>query len=183
MNAYKSQELNELFSALSKAQADIKVAIKDAANPFFKSKYANLQMVMEASRPALCKNNLSIIQQIITQDGHDYIITTLGHSSGQWISSYVRLNPSKPDVQSLGSYITYMRRYCYSSLVGVYDGEEDDDGNEASFATQEQIKTLQSYSAEIQNRILKYFNCKELKLLKNYEAQEAIESMSKSNKG
>lgn len=133
MNEYKSIELNEIFSALCKAQSKIKVASKDSSNPFFKSKYANLQAVIEASRPALCDNGLSVTQQLISENDRKYIITTLGHASGQWISSKVMLTPAKEDIQSLGSYITYMRRYSYAALIGVYDGEEDDDGNTAVY--------------------------------------------------
>ncbi len=131
MNNYRSPELNELFASMSKAQTDIRVAVKDSANPFFKSKYANLQAIIEASRPALCKNGLSVLQQIITdENGQDYLATMLCHASGQWVSSHMRINPAKTDVQSLGSYITYLRRYAYAALVGVYDGD-DDDGNQA----------------------------------------------------
>ena len=39
----KSENVNELFTALSKAQAEIKGAIKDSSNPFFKSNYADLK--------------------------------------------------------------------------------------------------------------------------------------------
>lgn len=129
---YRSTDLNELFTALSKAQSDIKVAVKDSSNPFFKSKYANLQSVIEASRGALCANGLSIIQQITPNEkGQDCLVTVLGHTSGQWISSEMKIAPTKPDVQSFGSYITYLRRYCYTALVGVYDGTEDDDAEES----------------------------------------------------
>lgn len=180
MNNHRSQELNELFSALSKAQSEIKVAVKESDNPFFKSKYANLQQVIESSRAALCKNNLAVIQQVVpNENGIDTLVTMLCHGSGQWISSQIKITPIKTDIQSLGSYITYLRRYCYASLIGVYDGLEDDDGNAASLATQEQVKTIQSYEIAIQNRVLSYYKCKELKLLKDYEAQEVIESMSK----
>ncbi len=127
---YRSPELNELFSALAKAQADIKVALKDSNNPFFKSRYANLQAVIECSRPALCNNGLFVTQPIRPNStGQDCLVTILGHSSGQWISSEMKITPLKTDIQSLGSYITYLRRYCYASIVGVYDGMEDDDGN------------------------------------------------------
>jgi len=127
---YQSIELNELFSALAKAQADIKVALKDSNNPFFKTRYANLQAVIECSRSALCNNGLFVTQPIRPNNaGQDCLVTILGHSSGQWISSEMKITPLKTDIQSLGSYITYLRRYCYASIVGVYDGTEDDDGN------------------------------------------------------
>lgn len=131
MNDYKSEQLNELFAALSKAQTEIRVAERDSSNPFFKSSYANLQSIIEASRPALCKNNLAVTQQIISDNGQDYLVTMLCHASGQWLSSRMRIAPAKSDIQSLGSCITYLRRYSYAALVGVYDGQEDDDGNHA----------------------------------------------------
>ncbi len=137
MNNHKSTELNELFKAMALAQAEIKVALKDSSNPFFKSKYANLQAVIESSRSSLCKNGLSVMQQIIpNEQGQDTLVTMLCHSSGQWISSQMKISPQKTDIQSLGSYITYLRRYCYASIVGVYDGE-DDDGNEAVVHTEQ----------------------------------------------
>jgi len=146
MNYHKSTELNELFASMAKAQAEIKVALKDSSNPFFKSKYANLQAIIEASRPALCKHGLSVLQQIVPDgNGRDSLVTMLCHSSGQWVASRIMINPAKTDVQSLGSYITYLRRYCYAALVGVYDGQ-DDDGNGAidHYSSPEPQRPLQS---------------------------------------
>lgn len=130
---HKSTELNEIFSALAQAQGEIKVAVKDSANPFFKSKYANLQSVVESARPSLAKYGLSVTQFVDQDDtGHECLSTMLCHKSGQWILSRMRINPVKQDPQSLGSCITYLRRYMFASIVGVYDGFEDDDGNDAS---------------------------------------------------
>jgi len=191
MSEHRSTELNELFAALSKAQEEIRCAHKDASNPFFKSKYANLQMVIEASRPALCKNNLAVSQQLITENNLTYLYTLLGHSSGQWISSKALLSPVKTDVQSLGSYITYMRRYSYSAIVGVYDGEEDDDGDKAvpepkkeytaykpdKLISSQQlviiVKLIQSDIA-VYNDIITKFKVKELRELKEWQAEEII---------
>lgn len=133
MNNHKSTELNEIFTALAQAQGEIRVAVKDSANPFFKSKYANLQSVVESARPSLAKYALSVTQFVEQDDhGNEYLCTMLCHKSGQWVLSRMRINPVKPDPQSLGSCITYLRRYMYASIVGVYDGFEDDDGNDAS---------------------------------------------------
>lgn len=133
MNNHKSTELNEIFTALALAQGEIKVALKDSSNPFFKSKYANLQSVVESARPSLVKHGLSVTQFMESDDhGNEYLCTMLGHKSGQWILSRMKINPVKPDPQSLGSCITYLRRYMYASITGVYDGFEDDDGNVAS---------------------------------------------------
>ena len=126
--------LNELFSALSKAQAQMHAALKTSDNPFFKSKYADFGEIVAASRPALSANGLSVIQRIICiDDGNEVLHSVLGHSSGQYIDSIMRIKPQKSDVQSLGSYITYLKRYAYAALVGV--ATEDDDGEGAVIHT------------------------------------------------
>lgn len=127
----RSESLNELFCALAKAQAEMQVAELSSANPFFKSKYADFTTIVKASRPALTKNGLCVIQQILPNDAYGVLHTVLGHSSGQYIESQVDIKPIKADVQSLGSYITYLKRYSYSALVGITTGEEDDDGEAA----------------------------------------------------
>ena len=131
-HADRSFETNELMASLAKAQGEMKIAGKDSNNPYFKSRYADLASIVEASRPSLTKHGLSVMQQItISETGQRVLITTLGHSSGQYIQSRVAITPVKDDMQSLGSAITYMRRYAYASLVGVVASDEDDDGEVA----------------------------------------------------
>ena len=113
-----SEQLNELFAALSKAQAEMSEAGLNNANPFFKSKYASLTDVMRAARPAMKANGLSVSQHPDTEEDVTYLITVLGHASGQFMISRVKLAPPKTDVQSLGSYITYMKRYAYNQFWG-----------------------------------------------------------------
>lgn len=136
LNNARSADLKELFAALAKAQAEMNTAGLSNVNPFFKSKYADLAEIVKASRPALTKNGLSVIQQIMpNEDGQSILHTILSHSSGQWIETRMRITPPKPDVQTLGSYITYIRRYSYAALVGVVVCDEDDDG-EIAVATE-----------------------------------------------
>lgn len=131
--SFQSEQLNELFSALSKAQGEIKGASKDKVNPFHKSKYADLASIWDACREPLAKNGLSILQTIETNDsGKHVLITTLGHSSGQWIRSKAPLLSKAEDSQGYGSAITYMRRYSLMALVGIAPDDESDDDGEAS---------------------------------------------------
>jgi len=129
----QSTALNEIFTALAKAQGEMESASLTSINPFFKSKYAALPEIIKSSRPALVKHGLSVIQRMATNDkGELELHSILGHTSGQWISSVMRINPQKPDVQSLGSYITYLKRYMYVALVGVIVADDlDDDGESA----------------------------------------------------
>lgn len=126
----KSETIGKLAEALSKAQGMMKGAIKDSENPYFRSAYADLSSVWEACREPLSKHGLSVVQTTeISGAGEPIIVTTLLHSSGEWISGELLVKPVKPDPQSIGSAITYGRRYALSALVGI--APEDDDGEAA----------------------------------------------------
>lgn len=126
----QSNEIGELAKALAQAQAEIMPAMKDSSNPFFKSKYADLSSVWNACRPALTKYGLAVCQTSDEISGRLMLITTLMHSSGQWIKSHMPILASKPDAQSMGSAISYARRYALAAIAGVT--AEDDDGNAAT---------------------------------------------------
>jgi hypothetical protein len=124
----QSNEIGELLSALCKAQAVMQGAIEDSANPYFKSKYADLTSVWEACRGPLTKNGLSVVQTIQVFNGSNCLVSLLGHTSGQWIKSIIPIKPNKDDIQALGSAITYCRRYTLSALVGVAPVDDDGEG-------------------------------------------------------
>lgn len=126
----QSENIDQLATALSKAQGEMQAAIKDSVNPFFKSKYADLGSVWDAARPVLSKHGLCVMQSTEISGEKTIMVTTLAHSSGQWMKSYLPLNPSKNDSQGVGAAITYLRRYSLSALVGVVC-DDDDDGETA----------------------------------------------------
>lgn len=125
----RSEEIKDLAASLAKAQSEMENAEKNQVNPYFKSSYADMASIVNASRPFLNKNGLSVTQQIIHQDdGQMILVTTLWHVSGQWLSSKVRIIPLKNDIQSISSTVTYQKRMCFAALIGVTVGENDDDG-------------------------------------------------------
>jgi hypothetical protein len=133
-----SENLNELAAALSKTQAMLQGAVKDAKNDHFKSKYADLASCWDACREALAANGLSVVQ-LPEGDGSVVTMTTmLIHTSGQWVSCTGTFKPTKADPQGLGSCITYARRYQLCAIVGI--SPEDDDGNAASEPVKQQAK-------------------------------------------
>lgn len=128
--ADQSEAINELATALSKAQGVITNAVKDTDNTFFKSKYATLASVWDACRKPLADNGLAVVQTLTSTDQGQQLITTLAHASGQWMRSYYPVVAVKPDPQGFGSALTYARRYALSAMVGV--APADDDGEAAS---------------------------------------------------
>ena len=126
-----SPEINELASALSKAQASMKPAHKGADNPFHNSKYADLCSVWETCRKPLTDNGLAVIQTADADIKSVTVSTRLVHTSGQWVESTLAMPNAKPTPQGIGSVLTYARRYSLAAIVGVAP-EGDDDDAEAS---------------------------------------------------
>lgn len=132
MEAMQSSEINEIMTALSKAQGVMKHALKDKKNPFFKSNYADLSSVWDACREALAANGLAVTQ--LPRPGSCNsgveLVTLLGHASGQWIKSVMPVMSKSQDAQGIGSGLTYSRRYSLSAMLGIC-ADDDDDGNAA----------------------------------------------------
>lgn len=126
-----SQEVDKLMVALNKVQIRMRGAKKDAVNPHFKNRYADLASVWEAWRDAKGPEEGLIVTQSNRPDHQGvHVVTTLWHFSGQWIRSELYLPVTKQDAQGYGSAISYARRYAFAALVGII--ADDDDGNEAS---------------------------------------------------
>lgn len=122
----KSETISKLATALIKAQLAMGSAKKDSANPFFKSKYADLAEIVSVVKDPLLKNGISFLQ-IVTEVG---VETTLIHESGEFISGTTPIVVAKQnDPQALGSAITYARRYGLQAMLGI--PAEDDDGEKA----------------------------------------------------
>ena len=135
----KSESITNLAKALSNFQGKMIAVKKDAINPFYKSRYATLDTIWETIRKPLSENGLSIAQTMNVFGDKSLLETTLYHTSGEWISGTQLVNPIKDDPQSLGSAISYARRYSLSAILGIVADEDDD----ANVATKSELKTEQ----------------------------------------
>lgn len=138
-----SEQINELATALAKAQGQMGAAKKDAENPFFKSKYADLGSVINAIKGPLSDNGLSYTQFPIREGEAAGVVTRLLHASGQWMESEYTLPLAKFDSQAVGSAFTYARRYALQAIAGIPAG--DDDGNAASEAAPQPETELEKH--------------------------------------
>ena len=124
----QSDSITNLAIALSIVQGKLTYAVKDSNNPFFKSKYADLESVWDSCRSLLSENGLAVMQfPGEYYDGTMHLTTILTHKSGEWIGQDMSVPVTKPDAQGAGSALTYMRRYALAAVVGVV--QADDDGN------------------------------------------------------
>lgn len=139
----KSESITELAKALVSFQLKIKTVDFDKNNPFYNSRYATLTALVENSKAELYNCNLAV-SQLCEDEGS--VTTILMHTSGEYILSTLTLKavkrmikdeegkkffPESPDPQSIGSAITYARRYAYAAILGLVSNE-DDDGNTAN---------------------------------------------------
>ena len=155
-----SEQINEIATALAKAQGEIQNPAKDKDNPFFKSKYADLAEVLNVIRPAFSSNGLAIVQTPFTAEGGNIGVTTMiVHSSGQWMSDSIDIPvQGKNLAQESGACISYLRRYSASAFAGV--AQEDLDGNlgksnTAPVASLRDKQVITFDQVEIINRMIK----------------------------
>lgn len=143
----QSESINELAAALSKAQSEMGGAVKDSANPFFKSRYADLTSVVKAIKEPFANHGLSYTQFPCAADGCVGVTTRLMHDSGQWLESEYMLPMVKNDPQAAGSAITYARRYALQAMAGIPTADDDAEaamlrGAEKQVITQQQASEV-----------------------------------------
>ena len=138
----QSESIIELAEAMCAAQAEMGGAVKDSANPFFHSKYADLTSVVKAIKEPFAKNGLSYVQFPYSREAGVGVTTRLMHSSGQWLESEFVLplgtdkdKNIKRDPQAAGAAITYARRYALAAMAGIPTA--DDDAESAMLRTSE----------------------------------------------
>jgi len=127
---------NTLLIKLQAVKSELGKVSKDSTNPFFKSKYFDVNQLLEHCEPLLQKNNLVLLQPI---ELGNVVTRIYCIESGEFVESTLAL-PNLPDPQKLGSAITYFRRYTLQSLLGLQ--AEDDDGNKASKPSKAVLTTV-----------------------------------------
>jgi len=143
-----STEINAIATALAQAQSEFSSAVKSRINPYYKSKYADLEAITEVYRLPLAKNKIAIIQPISIDAESITVITMLIHESGQFFKSSLTYKLAKTDIQFIGSIASYLRRYALQSFLSIPTGDEDDDG-EAAMVIENRAKSLSEYAKEI----------------------------------
>lgn len=127
-----SESIAHLAAALSQFQGKVAAVPFDSINPFLKNKYASLGSMIETARPVLSECGLAVSQIVVSYDGLVGVETVLMHSSGEWLSNTAALpahdEKGKSGAQVAGSIVTYLRRYGYAAVLGLY-AEEDTDCN------------------------------------------------------
>jgi len=160
----KSDEIKDLATALAAAQGELENASKNAQNPHFRSKYADLAEIINCIRPVFSKHGLATMQCPSFSDGVASVETVLMHKSGQWMSSNVSAPVGKQDAQGVGSAITYLRRYSLAAVANL--AQEDDDANtavgrgkqrtEVETISKDQIADLEALAQEVGADIEKF---------------------------
>lgn len=148
----KSESIGKLTEALTKAQAVMtspsrnrEVTVSTKGGSSYKFKYATLDHILESVRKPLTDNGLWFTQTLANGDGKYRLVTTLLHTSGEWVESEQPLFLTDQTNQAFGSALTYAKRYALAGMLGIAADEDDDanhaDGNHIKEST-ERGKTL-----------------------------------------
>lgn len=183
--------MKTIATALAAAQMNMGKALKQANNPHFRSKYADLGNVMDACLPALNEAGIAVIQPAGEDEHGRYVDTILIHGeSGESLASRVPLIVQKNDMQGYGSAVTYARRYGLMAMAGI--APEDDDGNAASKAapkreapqkiSADQFQTIKGLLGETDTDETKFCEFVEVGDLHDMTAQQATKAIAMLNK-
>jgi len=147
---------SQYSAALVAAIGELQDVAKTASNPYFKSKYAPLDAIVEATRPVLAKHGLAIQQFPLFMEGSTLVEitdkngnvtkspimtagveTTILHKAGHFTTTTLLLPLKDQSPQGVGSAITYARRYSLAAVLGLAT-EDDDDGNASTGLTKKE---------------------------------------------
>lgn len=140
--------MQQIATALVKAQQAFGPALKTSSNPHFKSRYADLAACVEAVIDALNSNGIALIQRNVECESGVCVETVFVHESGETLSSGpLHVPAAKQDPQGYGSALTYARRYSLMAACGI--APEDDDGNAGTQAKRESDNTPAAFAKRI----------------------------------
>ena len=126
-----SENINEIAKAVNTFRKAVKQPTKNGDNPFLKSRYVQLEGVVDAIDRALPDTGLAYTQEVVSEGNQVSVTTLIFHSSGQFIElGPLSVPVAKNDAQAFGSAETYARRYSLSAAFGI-TSDLDDDGTAA----------------------------------------------------
>ncbi|VEJ45229.1 ERF family protein [Bartonella vinsonii] len=183
----KRQNYQSFVSDLSAMQAGYQEIIKNAKNGHTKSTYATLDQYIDAVKDTLAKHRFALFSRIKNQTEKNITIEiTLSHPSGNEISTEgtfpIDGQGSKNNIQSLGSTITYARRYLLGMLLNVASKEDDKDGNMPKKpACPEQINEIRRLMVQTkteEEKILSYAKVEKIDDIPDDKAQAILHRLN-----
>lgn len=175
----KSESIGKIAEALAKAQGEFKALVKNkivtvrgvtktGKSYNYDFKYADLEQIIQITRPALSANGIAMIQTI----GNNEISTMLIHSSGEWISDSIPIILDG-DMQVRGAKITYLRRYSAAAILNL-SAEDDDDGGKNEREEKQVDDFLNTKKGDEKETIRKEEGKKEKLVTKDFKFLEAM---------
>ena len=145
--AWKTSDKPTIWKAMMDFRGKLDQVERTSKNEFLSYKYANINNIIDTIKPVLYELGMGYVQTVQYIDGIDLLNTRiyLVNHPEEFIESNIRLVMAKEDSQSLGSSITYNRRYALWSMFSL---EVHDDDGERATQTKTKTKT-QSWNDHI----------------------------------
>jgi hypothetical protein len=172
-----SESITNLTAALLEAASKIRPLVKDSNNPFFNSKYADVNQTIEALKDVLLQHDIWFMQFPHSTENSVGVVTRVIHSSGEFIEHEYVLPLAKRDPQAAGSAITYARRYALVSIFGLQ--AVDDDAQSAmpvlcSPEDQHIIRELIKQTSSDESKLCQNYGVTKIESLNSAQSMEAI---------
>lgn len=125
-----TEDIGQLTAAMSLAQGAYQPAAQTGFNPHFNKNHSDLEDVMAVIKGPFAANGLAVFQPPWNKsDGKTVtVVTIIAHKSNQWIRTSLTCGVQANNPQSMGSVVTYLRRYELMGMAGVTSRGDDDDG-------------------------------------------------------
>ena len=162
-----TEQLDQLFTALSKAQAEFPLIEKSRTAHY--GNYADLSDMLNPLWPVLKAHGLSVYDfTTINTNGSLIINVRLGHSSGQFTTTQCLFREGLAKDAEWGGCLTFIRRYMYRSILGIAipnDIDDNDDGHAVSSQplTKEQLEFLEKLPQDAQQKVMSFYKVNNLK--------------------
>jgi len=170
----KSDEINEICKALAQAKLEMKSAITDSKNTFFKSSYADYDSMQRAITTAMSNHGIVVLQEVTSTEKSVSATTFIGHASGQWFEFDPFCIPlMKNDPQETGKSATYALRYSLRGALGIQAGGDDDAEGPMDRVSLLEVDLMKTIFEKLNDKTL------QAKFLKNLKIDE-LSKMSKN---
>tara|TARA_R100001143_G_C3341505_1_gene124532 strand:+ start:522 stop:1322 length:801 start_codon:yes stop_codon:yes gene_type:complete len=176
-----SPEIGDLFKSLGACQKSFPIIGKNAINPHWKNRYADLASIVEVVNETLPQYGLSYSQVPSADSQHVSVATIIAHESGQYIKGILNMVARDSGPQSIGSTITYCKRYALQSMLGLATADEDDDGEQGHGRSANYVNNLQFFKDATAKLFAKKTDVGKW-LLDNYDVKKA-EDLKESDLG
>lgn len=180
----------QFFAALARIQPKMPRVLKSGEIAFggkVQSRYARYEDVDEAIRPLLADEGFSISFDTSDEKGLKVTLAvahSLGHVERRTMTLPLDKSGSKNEVQSIGSTMSYAKRYLVCGFFNIVTVDQDNDGRGEPITLEQQnkIEDLLLHTGSDRRKFLAWLGAPEVPHIQRQDYERAILALDKKAK-